>query len=203
MIFSIFVIFIVTSSCAADEVGRDLVWAVMGRSVALNCPAENDNCTWTSPNGQTLSKSRYHPTVKFLHGNCNLKITSVEEEHLGEWTCSTGTKVKNVFDVSLAQEPGSIHLETVSETFEVRCVVAKARPRPEFVWYMDDVLLEEGKTEDFEGKTLTCTKVTNLWKCLSGSRKEMSLNIALTGTYGLHFITNVFWDDRFEDSFSC
>jgi len=154
MIFSIFAILVVTSSfafVAADQVGRDLVWAVMGRSVALNCPAENDNCTWTNPNGKTLSKTRYNPTVKFLHDRCNLKITSVEDQHIGEWTCSTGSKVNNVFEVSLAQEPGSVHLETVSETFEVRCVVAKARPRPEFIWYMDDVLLEEVKTEDFEG----------------------------------------------------
>ena len=48
---------------------------------------------------------------------------------------------------------GSVHLETDSLTFEVRCVVARARPRPEFMWYLDDILLEEIEKKDYEGKT--------------------------------------------------
>ena len=38
-------------------------------------------------------------------------------------------------------------------TFEVKCVVARARPRPEFMWYLDDILLEEIEKKDYEGKT--------------------------------------------------
>jgi len=43
-----------------------------------------------------------------------------------------------------------MYIETFPDTFEVRCVVAKAKPRPTFDWYLDDVLLENVNATDFK-----------------------------------------------------
>jgi hypothetical protein len=60
-------------------------------------------------------------------------------------------QVDKVFDVTLALEPVDVRLEAVAERSEVRCVVTNARPRPDFRWYLDDVIIDKSLTKDFEG----------------------------------------------------
>ncbi len=80
-----------------------------------------------------------------------MKLPTVQAKDFGRWTCFAGGRAAKIFEVSQALKPRSVFLETISETFEARCVVKKARPRPKFVWYLDDVLLVDFNATDFEG----------------------------------------------------
>jgi len=132
--------------------GDDKVWAVLGRPLALNCQSSDETCLWLNPDKKTFVRSNLEQKVKFSDVDCNIEVRSVEETDIGAWTCLAGNQVEDVVDVLLALEPGSVQLETVSDS-EVRCVVARARPRPKFDWYLDDVLLhvEDIIAKDFEG----------------------------------------------------
>jgi len=100
---------------------------------------------WRNPSGEIISG-------KF----CNLRLEAVVDRDVGEWSCMTSSTedAAKVFYVALALEPADVRLEAVAERSEVRCVVTKARPRPEFSWYLDNVIIENMMTKDFEGKEL-------------------------------------------------
>ena len=150
MIFILTLIFFLFRSTLAE----DKVWAVLGRPLSLSCQSEDENCFWLNPDRKVFDRSTFEQAAKFSDvagSSCDIEIGSVEEKDIGAWTCLAGNRMEEVLDVSLALEPGSVHLETVSDS-EIRCVVAGARPRPKFDWYLDDVLMEDINAKDFQGK---------------------------------------------------
>jgi hypothetical protein len=87
---------------------------------------------------------------------CQMEIRPVEESDAGVWECFPGSGIQSFFKLSIALEPESVLIETVEETSEVRCVVKKAKPRPQISWFVDDVIIEEKYTKFFEGNKLVC-----------------------------------------------
>jgi hypothetical protein len=145
MIKSYFVLlFILTLGQSLKLFGQvEQVWAIIGKSLTLNCNSENaGGCRWRNPSGELISGEF-----------CILTIEAISQSDMGQWYCmaSSNDKVDKVFDVTLALEPADVRLEAVAERSEVRCVVTKARPRPEFRWYLDNVIIENTMTKDFEG----------------------------------------------------
>jgi len=134
----------------AQTKATEIVWAVIGRPVTLNCDSGNENCFLISPLREAFDRSKEFNGAE-IQDQCNLKLLSVQERDLGEWSCIAGSQVEKVLQLSQASQPQSVRLERISESLEARCVVEKAKPRPKFAWYIDDVLLENINATDVEG----------------------------------------------------
>jgi len=141
----------------SDVIGNpDVIWAIRGRKLSLNCDSDVD-CAWNDPQRFQLQRTTLAEATsqkrRFVDDkSCKIEIDSVDEPDTGVWECVSDGGSKTTFEVSLALEPASVHIETIQETSEVRCVVHKAKPRPKIIWYVDDVIIEETKTKFFEGK---------------------------------------------------
>lgn len=134
----------------AQTEATDIVWAVISRPVTLSCDSATENCLLLSPQKKAFHK--FAILGQAVWGEqCELKILSVQENDLGEWTCNDRNEVVKVLELTLASQPQSVRLERISETLEARCVVEKAKPRPKFIWYIDDIPLDNINTTVFEG----------------------------------------------------
>ena len=148
---------LLTSHVSADD--SEVIWAILGHPLTLSCDSD-EGCSWSNAQNlksmlQAMTSFRQTTTSqkrRFVDDkSCKMEINSVAESDVGTWECLTAGNSKKVFQVGLALEPASVHIETVEETSEVRCVVRKAKPRPKISWYIDDVVIEETKTKFFEG----------------------------------------------------
>ena len=150
----ILVVLLSTLQCVSS-LGFEQVWVVSGRPVDLNCEISQKNCFILSPSKRLFDSSKSYNDAAFEasadDGGCLLKLTSVESRDFGKWTCFVMGRAAKVMEVSRASKPRSVFVETVAETFEARCVVKKAKPRPQFFWYLDDVPVQDLNATDFEG----------------------------------------------------
>ena len=153
MVFQLLILLSILHSVKPQ--GFEQVWVVSGRPVALNCEISRKGCFILSPSKRLFDGSKSNDDDAFeADGGCLLKMTSVEVRDFGKWTCFVAGKAVKVLEVSRASKPRSIFVETVAETFEARCVVKKAKPRPEFFWFLDDVPVQDLNATNYEGSTL-------------------------------------------------
>ena len=129
----------------------EVTWAILGRSLALNCESPSSTCSWSDPSCQAVQDLPTDRIQMLDDSGCRLELHPVQRSDEGVWICFSGFDTASTFNVSIALEPESFTIEAVEETSEVRCVVKKAKPRPKISWFVDDVIVEERKTKFYEG----------------------------------------------------
>lgn len=138
-------------SFVSTSVKSEDIWAILGRSLALNCPSKSSTCSWNDPIGHPVQDQPADRILMLDDDGCRLELKPVQGSDEGVWICFSGFETASTFNVSIALEPESFAIETVEETSEVRCVVKKAKPKPQISWFVDDVIVEERKTKFYEG----------------------------------------------------
>ena len=93
MIKSYFLLlFILTFGQSLKLFGQvEQVWAIIGKSLTLNCNSENaGRCRWRNPRGELISGEF-----------CILRIEAITQRDMGQWYCmaSSNDKVDKVFDL--------------------------------------------------------------------------------------------------------
>jgi len=122
-------------------VKSEQVWSVIDRPTVLDCSTQSiGNCHFVNP-----IKKKVHPSA-----GCSVVLDKVGDDDLGRWTCVVEDREVRVFDLAAALTPSQVRVETVDETFEAKCSASNARPRPEFVWYLDDIRIDNLNVTDFE-----------------------------------------------------
>lgn len=112
----------------------------------------------------------------------------MEDQDHGAWMCNVGTIMNSEVQsasgkasVEMAQKPksiklsepfhaGAVNLSEVSsnEQSAVKCVVAEARPKPVFSWYIGDEELSDLDTEDDQQEDESTWTQTLLYKPEAG-----------------------------------